>query len=100
MNAKTEESSGNLIEFREVSFHINDILERLVISDVSLTVPEGETLVLLGRSGSGKTTFLRLVNAMLLPSKGQVLVQGHATTARNPIPLRRGIRYVIQDAAL
>ena len=100
MNANTAEFSGNLIEFRDVSFHINDILERLVISNVSLVVPQGETLVLLGRSGSGKTTLLRLINGMLLPSKGQVLVQGHATTAWDLIRLRRGVGYVIQEAGL
>jgi osmoprotectant transport system ATP-binding protein len=100
MNAKTGGFLGNLIEFREVSFHINDILARLVISNVSLMIPQGETLVLLGRSGSGKTTLLRLINGMLLPSKGQVLVQGQATTACDPIRLRRGIGYVIQEAGL
>ncbi|HEX8765247.1 MAG TPA: ATP-binding cassette domain-containing protein, partial [Candidatus Acidoferrum sp.] len=63
MNAKINDFSGNLIEFREVSFHINDIPRRGVISGVSLTVPVGETVVLLGRSGSGKTTLLRLINA-------------------------------------
>lgn len=100
MMAKTANSSKNVVEFRDVSFHINDILPRVVISNISLAVPEGETLVLLGRSGSGKTTLLRLMNAMLLPSKGQVLVQDRSTTAWDPIRLRRAIGYVIQDAGL
>src|SRR5690242_8670853 len=100
MNAKIDDSSGNLIEFREVSFHINDIPEREVISGVSLTVPVGETVVLLGRSGSGKTTLLRLINAMLMPSQGQVLVQGRSTVEWDLIRLRRGIGYVIQEAGL
>jgi osmoprotectant transport system ATP-binding protein len=100
MNAKIEDSSENLIEFRDVSYHINDILEREVISGISLTVPARETVVLLGRSGSGKTTLLRLINAMLLPSEGQVLVQGRATVEWDPIRLRRGIGYVIQEAGL
>jgi osmoprotectant transport system ATP-binding protein len=100
MNAKIENFSGNLIEFREVSFHINDIPRRVVISNVSLAVPFGETLVLLGRSGSGKTTLLRLINAMLLPSQGQVIVQGRPTEEWDPIRLRRGIGYVIQEAGL
>jgi len=69
-----EDSSGNLIEFRDVSFRINDILNRLIVLGVSLEIPQGETLVLLGRSGSGKTTLLRMINAMLLPTQGQVLV--------------------------
>lgn len=100
MNAKINNLSGNLIEFRGVSFQINDIPGREVISGVSLTVPVGETVVLLGRSGSGKTTLLRLINAMLLPTQGQVLVQGRATVDWDPIRLRRGIGYVIQEAGL
>ena len=100
MNAKINDFLGNLIEFRDVSFHINDIPRRDVVSGVSLAVPAGETVVLLGRSGSGKTTLLRLTNAMLLPSQGQVLVQGRATVEWDAIRLRRGIGYVIQDAGL
>jgi osmoprotectant transport system ATP-binding protein len=100
MNAKIEHFLKNLIEFQDVSFQINDIPGRAVISGVSLTVPVGETVVLLGRSGSGKTTLLRLINAMLLPSRGQVLVEGRATTDWDPIRLRRGIGYVIQEAGL
>lgn len=100
MNAKMGNCSANLIEFREVSFHINDIPGRALICGASLAIPFGETLVLLGRSGSGKTTLLRLINAMLLPSKGQVFVQGRPTTEWDPIRLRRGIGYVIQEAGL
>ena len=101
MKSKTGESAGILIEFRGVSFQRNDILPaRAVISDVSLAVSQGETVVLLGRSGSGKTTLLRLTNGMLLPSKGEVLVQGCATTEWDGIRLRRGIGYVIQEAGL
>jgi osmoprotectant transport system ATP-binding protein len=100
MNAKTGNSSANLIEFRGVSFHINDIPRRVVISGISLEISHGETLVLLGRSGSGKTTLLRLINGMLLPSEGQVLVQDRPTTQWDAIRLRRGIGYVIQDAGL
>ncbi len=100
MNAKTEDFSGHLIEFRDVSFQINDIFNRLIVLHISVEIPRGETLVLLGRSGSGKTTLLRLINAMLLPSEGQVLVQGRATVDWDPIRLRRGIGYVIQEAGL
>jgi osmoprotectant transport system ATP-binding protein len=101
MNAKPENILKHLIEFRGVSFHINDIPSpRVVLSGVSLTVSNGETLVLLGRSGSGKTTLLRLMNAMLLPSAGQVLIQGRPTTEWDPIHLRRSMGYVIQEAGL
>jgi len=100
MNTKPALSSKKIIEFREVSFHINDILSRVVISDISFSIPQGETVVLLGRSGSGKTTLLRLMNGMLLPSKGEVLVQERSTRDWDLIRLRRGIGYVIQDAGL
>src|SRR5438552_1511386 len=100
MNAKISPAATNRIEFRDVSFHINDILKRLIVSQVSLEIPHGETLVLLGRSGSGKTTLLKLINGMLLPTKGEILVQDRPTTSWDPIRLRRGIGYVIQEAGL
>ncbi|MGB9464989.1 MAG: ATP-binding cassette domain-containing protein [Candidatus Acidiferrum sp.] len=100
MNAKLAAPSGPAIEFRGVSYHINDIPGRAIVSDVSLAVSHGETLVLLGRSGSGKTTLLKLINRMLVPSQGQILVEGRATTECDPIQLRRGIGYVIQEAGL
>jgi osmoprotectant transport system ATP-binding protein len=100
MNAKPEAPSDVAIEFRGVNYCINDIPRRAIVSNVSLTVSRGETLVLLGRSGSGKTTLLRLINRMLVPTQGQVLVEGRATTDADPIHLRRGIGYVIQEAGL
>ena len=87
-----------LVEFREVSFAVKGgppIIDRL-----SLEVQRGETLVLLGESGCGKTTTLRLVNRLLSPTLGQVLVEGRATTAWDAIRLRRRTGYVIQDAGL
>jgi osmoprotectant transport system ATP-binding protein len=60
----------------------------------------GETLVLLGRSGSGKTTILKLINALRLPSAGTVEVEGTATSVWEPHQLRRRIGYVIQDSGL
>ena len=70
------------------------------MQDLDLAVVRGETLVLLGRSGSGKTTTLKLINALRLPSTGEVLVDGRATTAWEPHRLRRSIGYVIQDIGL
>jgi osmoprotectant transport system ATP-binding protein len=72
----------------------------VLVSDISLTIPAGETVVLLGRSGSGKTTLLRLINRMLQPTSGRVLVEGRETTEWDPFALRRGIGYVIQEAGL
>lgn len=100
MNANSAPPPDFPIEFRGVSYHINDIPDRPIVSNLSLTISRGETLVLLGRSGSGKTTLLKLINRMLLPSHGEVLVDGRATTASDPIRLRRSIGYVIQEAGL
>jgi osmoprotectant transport system ATP-binding protein len=100
MNAKTAVPLEAAIEFRGVNYCINDISGRAIVSNVSLTIARGETLVLLGRSGSGKTTLLKLINRMLVPSQGQVFVEGRATTDGDPIRLRRGIGYVIQEAGL
>jgi osmoprotectant transport system ATP-binding protein len=90
-------SSGPAIEFDHVSFSLN---ERPLLQDLSLSVNLGETLVLLGRSGSGKTTTLKLINGLRLPTQGKVRVSGRATTEWDPIRLRRGIGYVIQDGGL
>ena len=70
------------------------------VRDLTLEVRTGETLVLLGRSGSGKTTVLKLINALRLPTTGDVLVEGRATTAWEPHRLRRRIGYVIQEIGL
>jgi osmoprotectant transport system ATP-binding protein len=85
------------VEFRKVSHEIDG---RQILSDVSFTVEAGETLVLLGRSGSGKTTTLKMTNGMLFPTRGQVLVNGQPTTEWDPIRLKRQIGYVIQDVGL
>ena len=100
MNTKTTDSFKDTIEFRDVSYHINDIPTGAILSNISLSIPRGETLVLLGRSGSGKTTLLKLINGMLLPSNGSILVHDRSTLEWDPIRLRRGIGYVIQEAGL
>jgi osmoprotectant transport system ATP-binding protein len=71
-----------------------------IIAGLDLRVATGETLVLLGESGCGKTTTLRLVNRLLAPSAGEVRVYGRSTTAWDPIQLRRRIGYVIQEGGL
>jgi osmoprotectant transport system ATP-binding protein len=87
-----------LVEFREVSFAIND--NPPIIDRLNLMVAMGETLVLLGESGCGKTTTLRLVNRLLTPTSGEVLVEGQSTTDWDAIRLRRRTGYVIQEAGL
>ena len=86
-----------LVSFRQVSARIG---QKDILYDLSFDVEAGETLVLLGRSGSGKTTALKMVNGLLLPSAGDVSVEGIPTTAWDLIRLRRRIGYVIQDAGL
>jgi osmoprotectant transport system ATP-binding protein len=86
-----------LVSFRQVSARIG---QKDILYDLSFDVEVGETLVLLGRSGSGKTTALKMVNGLLLPSAGAVLIEGISTTAWDLIRLRRRIGYVIQDAGL
>jgi osmoprotectant transport system ATP-binding protein len=95
----TPPKDQTIIELRNVTYGVKGRAEALV-SKLSLAVNCAETLVLLGRSGSGKTTLLRLINRMLLPSEGEVLVEGKATSSWDPIRLRRHIGYVIQDAGL
>lgn len=86
-----------MIEFRDVSYGVNGIQ---VLSGLNLRVAHGEILVLLGRSGSGKTTTLKLVNRLVSPSSGQILVNGVPNDQVDVIRLRRGIGYVIQEAGL
>ena len=88
-----------LVEFRDVSFS-HAAATRPVISHLSFKVHEGETLVLLGESGCGKTTTLKLINRLFLPSAGEVRVEGMATTDWDPIRLRRRTGYVIQEGGL
>ena len=86
------------IECRNVLFRTTD--GRPLVSDLNLVANESETLVLLGESGSGKTTTLKLINRLLEPTSGEVLVEGRPTTQWDPIRLRRRIGYVIQEIGL
>ena len=95
----SESDDNPLVEFRDVSFsHAG--ASRPVISHLTFSVQRGETLVLLGESGCGKTTTLKLVNRLLLPTSGQVTVEGRSTTEWDPIRLRRRTGYVIQEGGL
>jgi osmoprotectant transport system ATP-binding protein len=71
-----------------------------VLDGVSLTLEGGSVLALVGRSGIGKTTLLKLVNRLLIPDDGAVLVEGRDTREWDPIRLRRRLGYVIQDVGL
>src|SRR5258706_13419317 len=86
-----------VVEFRNVSYEIGGIQ---VLRDVTFAVEPGETLVLLGRSGSGKTTALKMTNGLLFPTRGEIVVDGRSTREWDPIRLKRRIGYVIQEAGL
>ena len=72
----------------------------LAVDALSLTVPAGAITVLLGPSGCGKSTTLRMINRLIAPSSGTIRLEGRDTAQIDPIALRRGIGYVIQDAGL
>lgn len=85
-----------------ISFHQVSVSHqhRFLVESLALEVCRGETLVLLGRSGSGKTTTLKLINQLLMPTVGEVRVNGISTWEWEPIRLRRQIGYVIQEVGL
>jgi len=91
-------AAGGFVEFIGASVEVGD--GHRILRELSLDVAEGETLALIGRSGSGKTTALRLINALRMPSGGCVRVAGRETTSWDPIELRRRTGYVIQEVGL
>lgn len=86
-----------MVEFRSATYGIN---RRALLDNVSFNIESGETVVLLGRSGSGKTTTLKLINRLLEPTSGAVFVNDKRTTDWDAIRLRRSIGYVIQEVGL
>ena len=86
-----------MLRFSDVGYRVDG---RDILRGLTFDLAAGKTLVLLGRSGTGKTTALKMVNALVLPTSGEVVVEGRATTAWNPIELRRRIGYVIQETGL
>ncbi|OCR01363.1 ABC transporter ATP-binding protein [Oscillatoriales cyanobacterium USR001] len=86
-----------IVECLDVNYRLN---HRILVEKLNFKVLKGEVLVLLGRSGSGKTTTMKLINNLLTPTSGEVVVLGKTTTEWNPIQLRRRIGYVIQEIGL
>jgi osmoprotectant transport system ATP-binding protein len=86
------------IKFDHVSYRVTN--GKTLLSDLSLEIEQGETLVLLGRSGSGKTTTIKLINRLLDPTAGEIRVHGRSTLEWDAIQLRRRIGYVIQEIGL
>jgi osmoprotectant transport system ATP-binding protein len=94
-----ETESDAVVSFRGVGYSVQGS-PTPIISGLDFDVSRGETLVLLGESGCGKTTTLRLINRLLVPTEGEVLVEGKNTREWDAIELRRRTGYVIQDAGL
>jgi osmoprotectant transport system ATP-binding protein len=86
-----------VVQFRNVSLALGG---RTILRSVNLTIETGETIVLLGRSGSGKTSLLKLINGLLLPTSGEVIVEDRATSRWDPVRLKRRIGYAIQEIGL
>src|SRR4051794_22472956 len=99
MSSLEQSNTSPIVEFRNVSYGVAG-MSSPIVSDLNLAVERGETLVLLGESGCGKTTTLRLVNRLLMPTAGGVFVEGRRTSEWDPISLRRRTGYVIQEAGL
>jgi len=95
----SNQPTDTVVHFRGVTYAPPGV-NAPIIDALDLEVRRGETLVLLGESGCGKTTTLRLVNRLLEPTAGEVLVEGRDTRAWDAIELRRRTGYVIQDAGL
>jgi osmoprotectant transport system ATP-binding protein len=92
------EHTGNAVEFVDVHYRLDG--NRTLLSDLDLAVPYGQVFMLLGRSGSGKTTTLKLINRLLTPTSGRIFVDGRPADEWDVIKLRRHIGYAIQDVGL
>ena len=87
-----------MIEFRGVTKQYPD--GTLAVEHVDIVIQPRTTTVLVGSSGSGKTTLLRMINRMVDPTGGQVLIDGTDVATLDPVRLRRGIGYVMQNSGL
>ncbi|WP_443946340.1 ABC transporter ATP-binding protein [Pedobacter sp. AW1-32] len=86
-----------MIQLEEVSKHFGQIK---AVNNVSFTVGRGETLALLGTSGCGKTTTLKMINKLIEADKGEIYIDGENTNTRNVYELRKAIGYVMQGVGL
>ena len=88
------------IEFRHAGYIIPAKHERCILNDISIRIAEGEVVSIIGRSGSGKTSLLKLINRIHRHTSGDILVGGKSVSAWDVIRLRRGIGYVVQETGL
>ena len=92
-----EKGGAAAVAFDHVSKRFGDAN---AVDDVNLAIAEGMFVTIIGSSGCGKTTLLKMVNALVMPDEGEVLVHGRATSNADPIGLRRNIGYAIQGSVL
>lgn len=92
-----EKGGAAAVAFEHVSKRFGDAI---AVDDVNLAIAEGMFVTIIGSSGCGKTTLLKMVNALVMPDEGEVLVHGRATSNADPIGLRRNIGYAIQGSVL
>jgi osmoprotectant transport system ATP-binding protein len=94
----TSDPSATAVQLLDVGLQLPD--GHSLVKGVNLRLESGKTLVLVGRSGSGKTTVLKLVNGLVAATSGQIEVLGKRASEWDPIRLRRRIGYVIQETGL
>ena len=86
-----------MIEFKNVR---KDFKNKTILKDISFNVNKGELVAIIGASGCGKTTTLKMINRLINPSSGQILINGENIASKDVIKLRRDIGYVIQQTGL
>ena len=99
LSNKEIEDKETVIEFRNVSKHFPGS-RFAAVNQLNLKIREGEFITILGSSGCGKTTLLKLVNRLYEPDEGEILLFGEPIHKKNQVELRRGIGYVIQQIGL
>ena len=94
---KSERGPVHLIQFEHVTFHYEESVT-LALNDVSLVIPDGSFIAIVGHNGSGKSTLAKHINGLLLPTEGTVTVNGMATSDENNLlPIRQNVGIVFQN---
>lgn len=86
-----------MIEFKKIR---KDFKNKTILKDITFKINKGELVAIIGASGCGKTTTLKMINRLINPSSGQILINGEDIASKDVIKLRRNIGYVIQQTGL